>query len=294
MRQAVALGIGAAVVVLGGGLAYAASRPATTGSGGAAGGGAGSGGGALPAGSPQGLTASSKTATGWELTIEIQLRMSGLSYQGFFGDVVRVKLPPGCHWRTVTGTGNTPAMSPPSGTDDFVFTLVELPMTYSLAYTDASRSDLATTLSFQVGATFESTTSLASGDYVILAIQGSDLLKVVQTITTLYGSIAAALDQQEYAQEAATVVEAANVVGNKNMTPEALLTFIATMGPWADKFAADVHSFVPFKSGATLPAWWPSDDTGASSEFHLLYRYVGPGIEVSALPFPVTAWKRTE
>ena len=299
MRQAVALGIGAAALLVGGGVVYAASRPAAPAAGAGASSGAGSSGSAGGAGpasggaaKPEGLTASGKTATGWALTIVIELGKSGLLYQGFFGDVVTVKLPVGCSWRTVTGTGNTPGLGPPSGSEDFVFVLVE-PMTYELAYSDASRVDQMTTLSFQFGATFAAATSLASGDYVILAFAQKDLEQVVQTITTLYASTADALKQPTYAQEAATVMTASDVVGQNKMTPELLLTFVTTMGPWADKFAADVHSFVPFNlMTAGVPSWWPTDDTAASSEYHVLYRYIGPGIDVSALPMPAKAWKR--
>jgi hypothetical protein len=292
MRHAVALAIGVGTLLVGGGVVYAATRAPAPVAGGAGGAGSSGAAGASSGSLPQGQTSSAKTATGWGITIEVQDGVSGLLYTGFYGDVVTVRLPAGCTWRTITGTGNNPAVSPPSGTGDFVFRLIE-PMTYELAFTNAARVDRVTTITFEFGGTFAATTALASGDYVILAFAQADLEQVAQTIVSLYGNIADALKRPEYAQEAATVIEASNVVGQKNMTPEAFLTFVTTMGPWADKFGVDVHSFVPFNLLTSPPAWWPSDDTAAASEYHVLYRYVGPGIDVAALPFPAKAWKRT-
>jgi hypothetical protein len=308
MREAVALGVGAAVLLVGGVAAYAATRPpaaATPAAGGAAGTSSTSAGAAAPSSSnsssssassspantPQGLVSSGKTSTGWTQTIAVQPNVSGLSYQGFFGDVLRVTLPSGCNWRQITGTGNQPALSPPSGNDDFVFVLVQ-PMTYELAYTDANRVDQTTSITLSLGGTFQKATSLSTGDYVLLALKATDLLAIGASLSTLTTSMAAALAQPVNAQQAMTVVTAENAYGPNVPTTEAI-TFLLTMGPWADQFAPDVHSFDAIDMSSALPSWWPTDDTAAASEYHVLYRYVGPGIAVSSLPIPALAWTRT-
>jgi hypothetical protein len=217
--------------------------------------------------------------------------VSGLAFQGFYGDVIRVKLPAGCHWRTAVGAGNSPLPGPPTGSDDFVFPFV-VAMSYELAYIDDARADQDFVFYLTFGGIFEATSHLATGDYVILAVTQKDLEQVIATITNLYSNLSAANAEPVYGQEAAAVVAAANAFGQKNVTAPLLLEYLMIMGPWAQSFAPDVHSFAPFDVGASIPTWWPSDDTAASSEYHVLYRYVGPGIDVSALPFPCKAWKR--
>lgn len=289
MKEAVAIGLGLVGLLVVGGVAYAASSSSAPAP---AGGGAGSGG-SLPAGSPQGLTASNPTATGWQLDITLVPNTSGLSYNAFPGDVIRVSLPTGAHWRRVTGTGSTPALSPPSGTDAFVFMLVE-PMAYTMAYTDASGVDQTSVIYLEFGASFAQTTHLSTGDYVILAVTQNDFLAAFTQLTNALNDSATAdavlAQQAETMQTASYAIKSAQSVP---LTPAEVLTLFFAMGPWAKAFGIDVRTFVPFPLGTSLPAWWPSDDTNAAAEYHVLYRYNGPGVDVSSLPFPVTAWKRT-
>lgn len=287
MREAVAIGLGALGLLAVGGLAYAATRstpaPATGSAGGAAGGTTAS----LPAGSPAGLLSSGPTATGWAMHIAIQPNTSGLSYQGFFADVITVSLPAGAHWRANTGAGNTPAMGPQSGTADFTFVLVE-PMTYSFAYTDANNTNQGTTLSFALGGTFASTTRLSLGDYVILAFAAQDALNVAAALQTALQAGQGTAEQQ---QEAATLQVADALVGG-TPTQAMAIQWMVSLGPFADAFSPDVRALVGMAPGTAIPTWWPSDDTSAATEYHVVYRYIGQGVDVSALPIPTKAWKR--
>lgn len=290
MREAVAIGLGFVGLLVFGGVAYAvSSRPAP-----APAAGGGSGGGALPAGSPQGLMASNATASGWQLDIALVPNTSGLSYNAFFGDVIRVSLPAGAHWRRVVGTAQSPALSPPSGTDAFTFMLVE-PMAYTLAYTDAAGVDQTSVIYLEMGATFAKTTHLTTGDYVILAAAQSDFVAAFSQLTNALNAAGTSdgvlVQQAETMQTASYAIKAAQGASVPLSIAEVLTLFFA-MGPWAKTFGIDVRTFLAFPSGTTLPTWWPSDDTAAATEHHVLYRYIGPGVDVSALPFPVTAWKR--
>jgi hypothetical protein len=304
MKEAVAIGLGVVgLLVVGGGVALAASSSSSSstpsaGAGGASGGTSGSAGASgpssLPAGSTQGLMGSHSTPSGWELDITAS-STSGLIYSAFFGDVVRVSLPAGAHWRKVTAAGDPPALSPPSGTDAFVFQFVE-PMAYTLAYTDVSGVDVTTVMSLELGGTFAKTTHLTTGDYVILAVAVSDFQSAFSGLSAALSAPATAdpvlAQQGETINTAAAALKAAQGSSAPLTTAEVLTLFFA-MGPWASAFGIDVRTFVPFASGTTLPSWWPSDDTAAATEHHVLYRYIGAGVDVSALPFPVTAWKRT-
>jgi hypothetical protein len=286
MRTDLLVALGALGVVAVGGVAYAATRPASTTGSAPAGGGA-SPPAQLPAGSPQGLVSSGPTADGWGMTIALQPNTSGLSYEGFFADVVTVTLPAGAHWRAITQAGNAPATGPQSGIDPFVFSLVE-PMTYTFAYTDASGVNQGTTISFALGGTFQATTRLNRGDYVILAFAASDLVAVLASIQQAMTVPAGTPLAQ---QEAATLAIANQLVGG-TPTPAEALTWIVSLGPWAQSFSPDVRALVAMPQGTALPAWWPTDDTGAASEYHVIYRYTGPGIDVAALPVPCKAWRR--
>jgi len=300
MREAVAVGLGALGVLVLGGIAVAAGSSSTPAAGGAGAGGSSGSAGATgpasaPANVPQGLTGSSATAQGWQLSITLIPNTSGLSYNALYGDVVQVLLPAGAHWRRVVGTAAAPALSPPSGTDPFVFQFVE-PMAYTMAYTDASGVDQTSVFYLETGASFGKTTHVTTGDYVILAVAVSDFQAAFSGLSGALSAPATAdpvLTQQgETINTAAAALQAAQGSSAPLTTAEVLTLFFA-MGPWQSAFGIDVRTFVPFASGTSLPSWWPSDDTAAATEHHVLYRYVGPGIDVSALPFPVTAWKRT-
>lgn len=286
MKEGLAIGLGAMGVVALGAVAWAATR-SSTGAAPAAGGGS-SGGGTLPAGSPVGLLSSGPTDTGWAQHIAIQPNRSGLSYNAFFADRITISLPAGAHWRANTGAGNSPATGPQSGIDDFTFTLVE-PITYSFSYTDVNGVNQGTTLSFALGGTFEATTRLSHSDYVILAIARADLVTVA---TALNAALSPTAGTPVLQQEAATVQIAQQTIAGGTATPALAIEWFVSMGPWADSFAPDVRALVVLPMGTALPSWWPSDDTAAAGEDHVIYRYIGGGIDVSALPIPSKAWKR--
>lgn len=239
----------------------------------------------LPAGSPQGLVSSGPTSTGWAQSISIVLNTAGIVYQAFYGDVIRISLPAGAHWRASTAT-----MGPSSGIDDFVFTFIE-PVTVVLSYTDAHALNQGTTLAFEIGGVFEHATAIATNDYVIFAVAPGDMQA---TFGDLQSAISLGASNSIESQEANTVQSLAAAVpgGSSAVTVANLLTWFFLSGPWADAWALDPHSVAILPAGTALPSWWPADDTAAATEQHVIARYVGPGLQISASPFPVTAWKR--
>lgn len=240
----------------------------------------------LPAAAPDGLVASAPTATGWEQSIAILPQRAGLSYLALFGDQIRVSLPSGAHWRQ-----SVSSIGPRTGTDDFVFTFID-PVTLVLAYTDAANLNTGTTLSFASGAMFAPTAHLSSGDYVILAVANADVGQIAASYAAWQASPSSATPEQQ--QEVVALSAALSGIQQSGQSLDLVQAFalLAMVGPWAKAFGVDVRTWALFRPNDTLPAWWPSDDTGHASEVHFVYRYIGPGIDVASLPFPVTAWKR--
>lgn len=292
MSREVAVGLGVlAGLVVGGGIAYAAtsSKPAAAAvpsSGDAAKAPTPT----LPSGAPQGMVSTGPTSSGWQVTVQLGA-LSGVSYPALLGDRITVQLPAGAHWSAKAGVTS---LGPTSGADPYSFMLIEQ-VAFQFTWTDATNTDHTTVLYFgDVGVTFVKVTRLSTYDYVLLAIFGVDFEQLVVGITqwpTL--ASATAIQRQEAANIAAA--SAAMVAANPpgvGLSPQQLLLILLAVGPWADSFAPDVRQVVPYPIGATLPSWIPSDDTHASTEAHVVYRYVGPGIDVASLPFPVTAWRR--
>jgi hypothetical protein len=187
-------------------------------------------------------------------------------------------------------------MGPPSGTDDFVFTLIE-PVTIVLSYTDSASLDTGTTLSFEIGGSFQAvapTASIAAGDYVIYAVYTGDYQATLLTLFSALGASPVGTLEGQEAQTINAVAQAATGATNwaTSATVAQVLSWIFLIGPWASSWALDPHAVAIVPAGAVLPAWWPSDDTGAATEHHVIGRYVGSGMHLSASPFPVTAWKR--
>jgi hypothetical protein len=242
--------------------------------------------GSLPPGSPDGLVASSATPSGWQVAVSILANRAGMIYQGFQGDVIRVSLPPGAHWRQ-----SVSSIGPRSGTDDFVFTLTT-PITLILAYTDAASLDTGTTITFEIGGVFQRTAHLTTGDYLILAVASADVAQVGASFAAWQASPSTATsDQQREVIALAAALAGAQSTGATFNLVQAF-AMLALVGPWATAFGVDVRYWALYQSGDTLPPWWPADDTAAGGEIHFFYRYIGRGIDVASLPFPVTAWKR--
>ena len=240
----------------------------------------------LPSNAPDGLVASGPTPTGWQESIAILPQRAGLSYMAIFGDQIRVSLPPGAHWRQ-----SATAIGPRTGTDDYLFTFLGNPITLAFAYTDAGNLDTGTTLSFSTGALFAPTAHLSTGDYVILSISSADVGQVAASYASWQASPQTATPEQQ--QEVAAV--SAAVAGIQSVGTIDLVqawALLAMVGPWARSFGVDVHTWALFRPSDALPSWWPSDDTAHATEVHFFYRYIGPGIDVASLPFPVMAWKR--
>lgn len=292
------IAVGAGAIGSGSGAAGAANP----GAGSSGGGGSGSGGtslpaavtasapaaalSSLPAGSPDGLVASSPTATGWQESISILPNRAGLSYLALFGDQIRVSLPSGAHWRQ-----SVSSIGPRTGTDDFVFTYID-PVTLVLAYTDAANLDTGTTLTFTTGGVFAATSHLSAGDYVILAVANADVGQIAAGYAAWQANPSAATPEQQ--QEVVAFSAALSGIQQSGQSIDLVQAFalLAMVGPWAKAFGVDVRTWALFRPNDALPAWWPQDDANRTSEVHFVYRYIGPGIDVASLPFPVTAWKR--
>lgn len=288
MTREMGIALGAiGVLLVGGGIAYAASGSKATAAGGApAGGGALTPGEGVGPGSPVGLTASGKTATGWEQRITLPDNQTGMEYLAFFGDRIVISLPAGAHWRA-----NVASQGPATGTDAYSFTLAS-EGSVTVTWTDVSNTDKTTILHFVYGAVFNAAAALEAGDYVMLAIAQADIQTVGIQLATLAQSPSIANPVLQEQVNAILAVQAQLASQHATLTPAQSFALVLTLGPWAEAFGFDVQGYAVFAPGTTMPSWWPADDTAAATEYHALYRYVGPGVSVSALPFPVKAWKR--
>lgn len=284
MRTALAVALGAlGGLAVGGGVAYAATRPAAGSAGGAALPAAATSE-ALPAGAPEGLVSSGPTVNGWSQVVSVSPDKDGLIYYGFLGDVFSFVLPDGAHWSAST---KATSIGPETGSDPFVMTMMQA-SNIQLTWTDAHNTDHVTTLSIQIGGSFEATTTIAKYDYVILSMSAATLVALNQFLTAWSTSSTATPEQhQEVFALQSAIAQMPTGTGMAG-----LIGIIFTVGPWALKFAADVHAFVAFVPGQSMPDWWPSDDKDKTTGFHVLYRYLGPGVKVSDLPFLLNAWKR--
>lgn len=290
LSREVSVGLGVlAGLLLGGGIAYAATS-GTTGS--SAGGGTTAAPNGASSSTPVGLVFTGPTADGWLVTVQLSASQSGVGYPALLGDRIRIELPAGAHWSKPSGS--TSSVGPESGTGAYEFTLIE-PFTVQVTWTDAANTDRTTDLYFgdTFGITFARTTRLATNDYVWLAVTTADLFQLLQSFQTWATSTTATATQRQQVANVMAAAAAFEAAQGGSITPAQQMMLLFAIGPWAEAFAPDIRQIVPFAVGAALPAWAPADDAGATSEAHVLYRYVGPGIAVSALPFPVAAWKRT-
>jgi len=246
---------------------------------------------AAAAAAPAGLTSSAPTSTGWAMAIDIG-GIQGVSYECFLGDRVSLTLPAGAHWST-TAAGGEASLAPGSGTEPLEFTYVA-PISVQVTWTDHLGANQVSVCDFQTGGSFQQTSRLSTNDYVILALGAADYTAVAASLTAWQAQGAQVTDEER--QQVATIEAGALAVANAgaNLSPENILEFLFASGPWGEAFAPDVRAFMPMRPGSAIPSWWPADDTAAASEYHVIYRYVGPGVDVSALPFPVTAWKRVQ
>jgi hypothetical protein len=289
MSRELAVGLGVlAGLVVGGGVAYAATRSSTS-STSPSSSSSDKAPAPLPANAPAGLVSTGPTSTGWQVTICLPSDgSSGMLYPALLGDVITVELPAGAHWSSKKGVTS---LGPASGTDPYVFTFIDQLGGYQLTWTDATSTDRTTVVYFgDSGVTFESATQLATYDYVLLAITSVNLEQLLASVTQW--SQGQGHPTAAQTQEAANLLAIVNATAPKAPTQQQMLIALLAVGPWAEAFAPDIRQIVPFPIGSTLPTWAPSDTNG-STEAHVLYRYVGPGIDVASLPFPVTAWRRT-
>ena len=238
---------------------------------------------------PAATTVHGRPASPWQTDVILGPDTTDVS--AWPGDTISIALPTGAAWRSPAGSlGQATGSSPYT----FVYPGAGAAQTAlgqtSLNWTDAAGNARTTFLQFAPGRTWSAATHWSTGDTVRLSVTQQDLTNINSSITTAAQNLAGASATISAEVTAIQTGIAALTATGASLTYADVIRILLTAGPWGQAFAVAAQTLTVYAPGATLPSDWPASDSGGFLRVEFLY--AGPGVDVNALPFPVTSWVR--
>jgi hypothetical protein len=237
--------------------------------------------------SPGGITPTSATSvvggptsSGWKTSIA--LGPGSVTVSAWPGDTLSVQLPPGASWAAQAGLPASLGF-PSSGSAPYAFqvtpstTALTLPLAWTLGGVAYS-----TAISLVIGRSFVPATSWATNDLVWISLTQPNFTALSAAVGADAAELAALTAESQALQTSGVNVSlytAAQSFALFLQSPQA---------PWTQLLS--VSQLKVWGPGDTPPADWPTADTAGMLRAEFVY--TGPGVAVSALPFPLTSWVR--
>jgi len=207
-------------------------------------------------------------------TTDITVGVQGATVSAWPGDEIVIALPTGATWAPSGSSTSFPTSgSAPTGPITY-----QNPGTLVVVWVFGG-STYTTSIRLVSSRTWTAASSWHTDDTVRISINASDYQAA---------QMAAAAAPQEAA--AIQAYAAANAKNPANPTPAEAMTAVLAAGAWGQLFQPDPSSVLVFVP-PIIPSDWPTADTTGIMRLEFIYR--GPGVALSALPFPVTSWVRS-